>query len=44
MNFIVDEASRSVIVLAIKIDASPFSETMEECAVRHANNWSCPDF
>jgi hypothetical protein len=44
MYFTVDEASKSVTVSATKIDGSPFSEVMEKCLVRDADNWSCPSF
>jgi hypothetical protein len=44
MYFTVDEASNSVTVSATKVDGSPFSEVMEKCVVRDADNWSCPSF
>ncbi len=44
MSFTVDEASKSVTVSATKVDGSPFSEVMEKCVVRDADNWSCPTF
>jgi hypothetical protein len=44
MRFTVVEASKSVTVSATKIDGSPFSESMEKCVVRDADNWSCPSF
>jgi len=44
MRFTVDEASKSVTVSATKVDGSPFSEVMDKCVVRDADNWSCSSF
>lgn len=44
MHFTVEEASKSVMVSATKIDGSPLREVMETCEVRDANNWLCSTF
>ncbi len=41
MYFTFVEPSKSVAVSATKVDGSPFSEVMEKCVVRDADNWSC---
>jgi hypothetical protein len=41
LTYRVDEKSKTVILSGLDINGSPIQESIKECTVSNANNWSC---
>ncbi len=41
LTYRVDEKSKTVILSGLDIKGSPIQESIQECTVSNANNWSC---